>query len=114
MTLPPNVYDAEPIPAAARAEIDRMLKSGDLFRYTAPENAPVTLLEQEFAALMGSAYALAVSSCSAALFLSLKALGLPRDARVLIDGGYRLGAVTPVDQFRWSPHVELVAVFERP
>lgn len=84
MTLPPNVYDAEPIPAAARAEIDRMLKTGDLFRYTAPENAPVTLLEREFADLMGSKYALAVSSCSAALFLSLKALGLPRDARVLI------------------------------
>ncbi len=82
--LAPNVYDAEPIPEEARAEIDRMLKSGDLFRYTAPENAPVTLLEQDFAAHMGSKYALAVSSCSAALFLSLKSLGLPRDARVLI------------------------------
>src|SRR6056297_1619857 len=86
MTLPPNVYDAEAIPDTARAEIDRMLKSGDLFRYTAPENAPVTLLEREFADLLGSKYALAVSSCSAALFLSLKALGLPRDARVLIPG----------------------------
>src|SRR6056297_4099996 len=86
MTLPPNAFDAEPIPEAARAEIDRMLKSGDLFRYTAPQDAPVTLLEQEFAATLGSAYALAVSSCSAALFLSLKALGLPRDARVLIPG----------------------------
>ena len=86
MTLPPNVYDAEPIPEDAREQIDKMLKSGDLFRYTAPENAPVTLLEHEFAALMGSKYALAVSSCSAALFLSLKALGLPRDARVLIPG----------------------------
>jgi len=84
MTLPPNVYDAEPIPEAARAEIEQMLKSGDLFRYTAPENAPVTLLERDFAAHMGSKYALAVSSCSAALFLSLKALALPRDARVLI------------------------------
>ena len=86
MTLPPNAFDAEPIPEAARAEIDRMLKSGDLFRYTAPQDAPVTLLEQEFAATLGSAFALAVSSCSAALFLSLKALGLPRDARVLIPG----------------------------
>ncbi len=84
MSLTPNVYDAEPIPDAARAEIDRMLQSGDLFRYTAPQDAPVALLEREFAALMGSRYALAVSSCSAALFLSLKALGLPRDARVLI------------------------------
>ncbi|WP_090270308.1 DegT/DnrJ/EryC1/StrS family aminotransferase [Thalassovita taeanensis] len=84
MPLPPNVYDAEPIPAAARAEIDRLLHSGDLFRYTAPENAPVSLLEREFADMLGAKYALAVSSCSAALFLSLKALGLPRDARVLI------------------------------
>ncbi len=84
MTQAPNVYDAEPIPEAARAEIDRLLQSGDLFRYTAPENAPVALLEREFAELMGSKYALAVSSCSAALFLSLKALDLPRGAKVLI------------------------------
>ncbi len=83
-TLAPNVYDAEPIPEAARAEIDRLLASGDLFRYTAPEGAPVALLEQEFAELMGSKYALAVASCSAALFLSLKALDLPRGARVLL------------------------------
>ena len=82
--LAPNVYDAEPIPEAARAEIDRLLASGDLFRYTAPEGAPVALLEQEFADLLGSKYALAVASCSAALFLSLKALDLPRGAKVLI------------------------------
>ncbi len=36
-----------------------------------------------------------------------------RDARILIDGGYRLTQVTPVDQFRYSAHVELVGVFER-
>ncbi|MEY3960154.1 MAG: hypothetical protein RIR14_808 [Pseudomonadota bacterium] len=83
-TPAPNVYDAEPIPEAARAEIDRLLASGDLFRYTAPEGAPVARLEQEFADLMGAKYALAVASCSAALFLSLKALDLPRGARVLI------------------------------
>jgi dTDP-4-amino-4,6-dideoxygalactose transaminase len=82
--LAPNVYDAEPIPEAARAEIDRLLMSGDLFRYTAAKDAPVALLEQEFAELLGSRYALAVSSCSAALFLSLKALDLPRGAKVLI------------------------------
>ena len=84
MTLGPNVYDAEPIPESARTEVERLLSSGDLFRYTAPENAPVTLLEREFAQMMGSKYALAVASCSAALFLSLKSLGLPRDAKVLI------------------------------
>jgi dTDP-4-amino-4,6-dideoxygalactose transaminase len=84
MALAPNVYDAEPIPEAARAEIDRLLQSGDLFRYTAPQDAPVALLEREFADLMGVKYALAVSSCSAAIFLSLRALDLAPGARVLI------------------------------
>lgn len=37
-----------------------------------------------------------------------------RDARLLVDGGMRLVGVTPVDQFRYSSHVELVGVFERP
>jgi 23S rRNA (uracil1939-C5)-methyltransferase len=34
-----------------------------------------------------------------------------RDAAVLIGAGYAMGPVTVVDQFRWSPHVELVAGF---
>ena len=82
----PDIHAAEPIPENARAEIERLLSTGDLFRYTAAENAPATLLEQEFAAMIGSRFALAVSSCSAALFLSMKALDLPEGARVLIPG----------------------------
>lgn len=82
----PDVHSAEAIPAAARAEVERLLQSGDLFRYTAAKDAPVSLLEAEFADLIGAKYALAVSSCSAALFLSLKALDLPVGARVLIPG----------------------------
>lgn len=80
----PNVYDAEPIPAAAHAEISRLINSGDLFRYTCEGDSPVALLEREFAEMMGAKYALAVASCSAALFLSMKALDLPRGAKVLI------------------------------
>ena len=82
----PDVYSSEPIPESVRPEIERLLQSADLFRYTAPQDAPVALLEQEFAEMLGTKYALAVSSCSAALFLSLKALGLPKKARVLIPG----------------------------
>lgn len=44
-------------------------------------------------------------SCSPATFA--------RDARILLDGGYRFRRVTPIDQFLWSPHIELVAIFER-
>ncbi len=36
-----------------------------------------------------------------------------RDAKVLIDAGFRLETVTPVDQFLWSSHIELVGVFRR-
>ena len=36
-----------------------------------------------------------------------------RDARILVNGGYKLAAVTPVDQFRYSFHVEIVARFEK-
>ena len=78
----PDLYSAEPIPDAAMAEVARLLSTGDLFRYTS-EHSPAALLEAEFAAMLGAKYALAVSSCSAALFLALKALDLPRGARVL-------------------------------
>ena len=36
-----------------------------------------------------------------------------RDARALVDAGFVMGQVTPIDQFRWSPHVEIVGVFTR-
>jgi 23S rRNA (uracil1939-C5)-methyltransferase len=36
-----------------------------------------------------------------------------RDARILLAGGYRLVGVRPLDQFVWSPHIELVAGFTR-
>jgi 23S rRNA (uracil1939-C5)-methyltransferase len=36
-----------------------------------------------------------------------------RDAATLAAGGYRLLRVTPVDQFRHSPHLEIVGVFRR-
>ena len=36
-----------------------------------------------------------------------------RDAKILIGAGFRLDSVTPIDQFLWSSHVELVAIFSR-
>ena len=36
-----------------------------------------------------------------------------RDAAQLIRGGFRVDRVVPVDQFVWTPHLELAAVFRR-
>ncbi|MHA6347076.1 DegT/DnrJ/EryC1/StrS family aminotransferase [Roseivivax sp. CAU 1761] len=86
MSLIPDLTAAAPIPEAAHEEVAALLRSGALFRYGSDAPSPVALLEAEFADLLGSRFALAVSSCSAALFLALKALDLPAGARVLVPG----------------------------
>ena len=53
--------------------------------------------------------AIAVALVATCLLTSCNPATFARDMRLLIDGGYRLTAVTPVDQFRYSPHVEIVA-----
>jgi 23S rRNA (uracil1939-C5)-methyltransferase len=57
--------------------------------------------------------ALAASDVPRIVAVSCSPASFARDARALIDGGYRLRHVQPIDQFAWSPHVELVAAFER-
>lgn len=56
---------------------------------------------------------IAKSKVKTAIGVSCNPATLARDARILIDGGYTLESVTPVDQFLYSPHVEAVAVFRR-
>ena len=59
------------------------------------------------------AKALADSKVTKVLYVSCNAASFSRDARILADGGYRLARVVPIDQFLWSPHVELFAEFAR-
>ena len=59
------------------------------------------------------AHELAKSKVPIVVAVSCDAATFARDARILVDGGYKLASVTPVDQFRYSFHVELVAKFER-
>ena len=56
---------------------------------------------------------LATSAVPVVVAVSCDAMTFARDAKLLADGGYQLVAVTPVDQFRYSHHVELVAKFAR-
>jgi 23S rRNA (uracil1939-C5)-methyltransferase len=56
---------------------------------------------------------LAASSVPIIVAVSCNPGTFARDMRQLIDGGYRLTAITPVDQFRYSAHVEIVARLEK-
>ena len=56
---------------------------------------------------------LAASKVPVVVAVSCNVATFARDARILIDGGYVIEGVTPIDQFRHTPHVELVARFVR-
>jgi 23S rRNA (uracil1939-C5)-methyltransferase len=56
---------------------------------------------------------LALSKIPVVIAVSCNVATFARDARILIDGGYGIEGVTPVDQFRHTPHVELVARFAK-
>lgn len=55
---------------------------------------------------------LAASKVPVIVAVSCNVATFARDARTLVDGGYKIETVTPIDQFRHSPHVELVARFK--
>jgi 23S rRNA (uracil1939-C5)-methyltransferase len=57
---------------------------------------------------------LAKSRVPAIAYVSCDASSFARDAAILVRGGYRPGPVTPIDQFLWSSHIELVGGFHRP
>ena len=87
--------------------VDRPLDGRELAAYDAlvfdPPRAGARA-QAERIAEAGPGHVVAVS-CNPATFA--------RDARILADAGYKLDRVTPIDQFLWSPHVELVAQFRR-
>jgi 23S rRNA (uracil1939-C5)-methyltransferase len=89
----------------------------DLFRVplTARELAryDAVVLDPPRAGAKAQAEALAGSKVPKIVMVSCNPGTCARDLRILVDGGYRIARVVPVDQFLFSPHVELVAVLER-
>ena len=59
------------------------------------------------------AHALAISRVPRIAAVGCDPATFARDTAILVEGGYRLQRVIPVDQFKWSPHVEIVGLLER-
>ncbi|MDV4152993.1 class I SAM-dependent RNA methyltransferase [Rhizobium brockwellii] len=56
---------------------------------------------------------LARSAVKKIVAVSCNPLTLARDLAILVEGGYRITQVTPIDQFLWTSHVEVVATLEK-
>ncbi len=80
-----DLSQSEPIPETAIEQAVALMRSGRLHRYgeQGAGTPEPSLLEQEYAAYVGSKYCVAVSSCGAAMFLALKALGVKPGDKVL-------------------------------
>ncbi len=97
----------KPIRTLARDLMREPLSAAELNAFDA------VLFDPPRAGALAQASALAKSRVPKVIAMSCNPVSFARDARVLIDGGYTLQRVAPIDQFVFSAHVELVAIFAR-
>jgi 23S rRNA (uracil1939-C5)-methyltransferase len=97
----------KPVKAEARDLFRRPLMAQELRDYD------TVVFDPPRQGAQAQALQLAASKIPAVIAVSCNVATFARDARVLVDGGYKIEGVTPVDQFRHTPHVELVARFRR-
>jgi 23S rRNA (uracil1939-C5)-methyltransferase len=97
----------KPIETERRDLLKRPLLAAELSRFDA------VLFDPPRQGALAQSSALAQSRVPMIVAVSCNPATLARDLRVLVDGGYRIKSVTPVDQFRYSAHVEIVAALEK-
>ncbi len=107
LTAARNAPGLKPITAERRDLFRRPLLQHELDAFDA------VVIDPPRAGAKAQAEQLATSKVKTIAAVSCSPATFARDARILIDGGYKLKSVTPVDQFLWSPHIELVAIFGR-
>ena len=103
--------------AAARSGRQIVADHRDLFRrpYTAAELSrfDAVVLDPPRAGAKEQVAELAQSETKRIAYVSCNPATFARDARMLVDGGWKLEWIRPVGQFRWTTHVELAARFVR-
>ena len=103
--------------AARRANLRVTVENRDLSRRPLQgdelKKIDLVVLDPPRAGAKEQCDALARSKVATIAYVSCNPATFARDVRTLVDGGYRLERVVPVDQFLWSAHVELVAILRR-
>lgn len=97
----------KPLRAEVRDLFQNPYSAGELASYDA------VIFDPPRSGARKQAFEIAASAVPTVIAVSCAPQTFARDAVVLIDGGYRLQRVTPVDQFKYSSHVELVALFTK-
>jgi 23S rRNA (uracil1939-C5)-methyltransferase len=112
--------DERAVIALARAAADRRsitVERRDLARDPLPPEALASygaaVFDPPRAGATRQAAALAAAALKTVVAVSCNPASFARDAAQLIAGGFRLARIVPVDQFVWTPHLELAAVFRR-
>jgi 23S rRNA (uracil1939-C5)-methyltransferase len=95
------------ITTEARDLVRRRLHAADLAGYDA------VVIDPPRAGAEAQARALAAARPARVAAISCNPVTFARDAALLAEGGLALRWLRVVDQFRWSPHIELVAAFSR-
>ena len=95
------------ITAEARDLTRRPVLSSEL------KKVDVAVIDPPRAGALEQSVEIGLSKVARVVSVSCNPATFARDAKVLIDAGFRLERVLPVDQFLWSPHIELVGVFSR-
>ena len=120
-----RAYDAEAAAIAALGKAAASTKglkpiateTRDLFRrpLAPPElrDVDAVVFDPPRQGATAQAQQLAASRVPVIVAVSCNPATFARDAQILIAAGYRIGTVEPIDQFKYSPHVELVARFAR-
>jgi 23S rRNA (uracil1939-C5)-methyltransferase len=103
-----NTQGLKPVTTARRDLFRLPLAAAELNKFDA------VVLDPPRAGAEAQARQLALSKVRRVAYVSCDADSFARDARILVDGGYRIGTVIPVDQFLWSAHIELTTAFARP
>lgn len=97
-----------PVACEARDLFRRPLRAAELAAYEA------VVFDPPRAGALAQARELAASQVPTIVAISCDVSSFARDVAVLAAAGYHIESIAPIDQFRFSPHIEIVCVLRRP